>query len=150
MDILSCADGGGGEGEAGGGDGDDGWKNCVAAGGEAARRAFVGWRARAAGVAYEQLWGDSARFDLAGRFGPAGGPEAWFVDGAHDYAHARADAASAARAGARLVVFHDADQAAVLSGARDGLAEAAAASGGPEYALRRVLDTRILYAVREE
>jgi hypothetical protein len=114
------------------------------------RKQLVGRRARVAGLAFRQLWSDSAAADEVAEAGnglgldlsPLGPLDAWWIDGARTYSHVRAAAAAAARGGARLIVFHGSELPAVRSAAADALAAAGA------YQLRVVVDTGVAYAVR--
>jgi len=144
---------------------------CVKADGQE-RREFVGREARRAGLPYEQLWGDSSSFD----YSALGRVDVWWIDGAHDYAHVRHEALSAARQGARLILFHDADLPEVLQAAVDALTSPTPSHTGAatmhqsssfsslspfapsrpstssfsasEYSVHYVFDTRIAYALR--
>jgi hypothetical protein len=144
---------------------------CVKADGQE-RREFVGREARRAGLPYEQLWGDSRSFD----YSALGRVDVWWIDGAHDYRHVRHEALSAARQGARLILFHDADLPDVLQAAVDALTspttsdtdaatlhQSSSSSSLPpvsrsspstssfpvsDYSVHYVFDTRIAYALR--
>jgi hypothetical protein len=88
---------------------------------------------------YQQLFGDSKRFD-ASPYLPLDG---WFIDGKHDYEYAHSDTLLALSADPKLIVWHDFQIDGVPQGAGDAM------EGRPEYALARVTGTRIAFAVRE-
>jgi len=87
------------------------------------RRKNVGARARQEHLVFTQLWGDSLSFDFAA----LGTVDVWWIDGAHDYAHCHRETTAAVRAGASLILYHDAaafadaEGASVLRAALDAL-----------------------------
>lgn len=92
---------------------------------------FVGQNCK---LPYIQLFGDSMTFDhpLA---------EAWFIDGEHDYVHARHETIEAIKQQAKLIIWHDADIPEVNNAITDSFL------WNKDYELFRVTDTRIAYAL---
>jgi predicted O-methyltransferase YrrM len=87
---------------------------------------------------FKQLLGDSMTFDYSS-LSPL---DAVFIDGEHDYEHVLYETIECTMAGAWLLIYHDADMEDVYNAVNDAFSYV---SG---YALRRVVDTRILYAVK--
>ncbi len=91
---------------------------------------------------YTQLRGDSLTFPYQKY--PC---EAFFVDGEHDYKHAYTETESILFQKPKLIIYHDADMEPVFSGAMTAFKKH---EHGTEYVLYRVVDTRILYAVKRK
>lgn len=93
---------------------------------------------------YTQLRGDSIGFDYSQY--PC---EAFYIDGEHDTDHVHIETVKAVTEGnANLIIYHDADIPAVYDGifiAFKGLMKM-----GVKFARYRVVDTRILFAVRRD
>jgi methyltransferase family protein len=87
---------------------------------------------------YTQLFGDSKTFDIA----PYLPIDAWFIDGKHDYEHARSDTELALKCAPGLIIWHDLQI--------DEVERAVVDTVGPlsQYRVRRVAGTRVGYAVR--
>lgn len=87
---------------------------------------------------FKQLLGDSMTFHYK-TLSPL---DAVFIDGEHDYEHVLHETIECIMAGAWLLVYHDADMDEV----KDAIVDAYNNFSG--YVLYRVVDTRILYAVK--
>lgn len=85
-----------------------------------------------------QVRGDSMQFDYS-RY-PA---EAYFIDGEHDYQHPLHETQQIILQKPKLIIYHDSDIKEVYRAIIDAFA------GNDEYLLYRVVDTRILYALRK-
>lgn len=88
---------------------------------------------------YTQLYGDSKNFDAS----PYLPIDAWFIDGKHDYQHARSDTLLALTSNPRLIIWHDLQIESVYQAVAETMSSRA------EYRLRRVADTRVGFAVRD-
>lgn len=86
---------------------------------------------------YTQLYGDSRSFDVT----PYLPIDAWFIDGKHDYEHARSDTLLAVSSRPHLIVWHDLQIPEVESAVADTMGE------HPGFRLRRVARTRVGFAV---
>jgi hypothetical protein len=88
---------------------------------------------------YKQLFGLSTQFDVS----PYLPIDGWFIDGKHDYEHARDDTLLALTSDPRLIIWHDLQI--------EGVAEAVEETmrPHPEYQLRRVDNTRVGFAVKD-
>lgn len=87
---------------------------------------------------YTQLRGDSMTFDFSEY--PC---EGYFIDGEHDQEHAFKETWEVILRQPKIIIYHDADIKAVFDGLYD-----AWKCIGDEYDLFRVIDTRILYALK--
>ena len=88
-------------------------------------------------LCYFQLLGDSMTYDYSKY--PC---EAYFIDGEHDYAHARHETNEAIKQKPKLIIWHDADMPEVNNAIEDSFAYQ------NEYDLYRVEGTRVAYAIR--
>ena len=95
----------------------------------------------AARFPYTQLRGDSLTFDYSKN--PC---EAYFVDGEHDFVHAHEETKAILANKPKLIIYHDADMEEVFNGIVAGFVMSGEAD---HYNIYRVVDTRILYAVRK-
>lgn len=86
---------------------------------------------------YVQIIGNSLDIDYS-QYYPI---EAWFIDGAHEYAFVVHETKEALLSSPNLIVWHDSDIPEVLKGIIDGL------KNDSNYILFRVIDTRIAFAV---
>lgn len=86
-----------------------------------------------------QLRGDSMTFDFSKY--PC---EAYYVDGEHDETHVVIETHEILRNRPKLIVYHDSNIEGVFQGILKGF------DGTKGYELFRVIDTRILYAVKTE
>ena len=93
---------------------------------------------------YTQLWGDSRTFD----FSPYYPIDFFYIDGEHVYENAHKESLAAIRVRPALVVYHDADNWEVFKGVCDAFF--ATKEMSVEYRLYRVIDTRILFAMRKD
>lgn len=91
---------------------------------------------------YTQLFGDSLKFNYENY--PC---EGYFCDGQHDYIHPKIETFGMVKNKPKLIVYHDADLPEVYSAILDAFNEG---PFGVFYDLFRVVDTRILYAVRKD
>jgi hypothetical protein len=96
----------------------------------------------AAKVPYTQLRGDSLTFDYSAH--PC---EAYFCDGEHDEHHPYIETLGMLSQLPELIIYHDADIKEVYSGITKAFAEH---ENGKKYNLVRVIDTRILYALKKK
>lgn len=87
--------------------------------------------------AYKQVYGDSLSYNYLQHF-PI---DAWFLDGAHDYAHVKHETEQAVLSNAQIIIYHDTDIDEVLQAIIDTLADT-------DYKIFRVTDTRVSYAVK--
>lgn len=92
-------------------------------------------------VPYTQLRGDSLTFDYSKY--PS---EAFFIDGEHDEIHAYTETLGALSVKPKLIIYHDADMQPVFDGIMKAFEENEEVKN---YELFRVIDTRILYAVKK-
>ncbi len=86
---------------------------------------------------FQQVYGNSLTYNYQQHF-PI---DAWFLDGAHDYAHVKHETEQAIQSGATLIVYHDTDIPEVLQAVVDALADT-------EYNVYRITDTRVSYATK--
>lgn len=92
-----------------------------------------------ASVPFTQLRGDSLKFDYGQHK-----CEAYYIDGEHDTLHAEHESLQAFAQAPKLIIWHDSDMPEVMTGI-----ETAYSKNNKHYAIYRVTDTRIAYAVRK-
>lgn len=89
---------------------------------------------------FTQLLGDSLTYNYKS-LSPL---DAVFIDGEHDYIHVKHETLQSLDSGAWLLVYHDADMEEVYNAIVDTFVHR------PDYELIRVVDTRILYAIKND
>lgn len=87
---------------------------------------------------YTQLYGDSRTFDYSKY--PV---EAYYCDAEHSYENVFRETTAMIKMKPRLIVYHDADSENVYNAIVDSFGD------NDEYELRRIIDTRILYAIKK-
>jgi hypothetical protein len=93
-------------------------------------------------IKYTQLRGDSLTFDYYKY--PA---EAYYCDGEHSYDHVYHETKAIIALNPIIIVYHDADMPEVFNGIIDSLNSN---DVGNKYYIYRVVDTRILYILRQD
>lgn len=88
---------------------------------------------------YIQLYGDSRTFDYSKY--PV---EAYYCDAEHSYENVFRETTAMIKMKPKLIVYHDADTPNVYNAIVDSFGD------NKEYELRRIMDTRILYALKNE
>lgn len=91
---------------------------------------------------FTQLRGDSMKFDFSKY--PC---EGYFIDGEHDFKHARRETLSVMALFPKIVIYHDADILDVYEGIVSG--SKSHVERWKTYDLFRVVDTRIAYALKK-
>jgi len=86
---------------------------------------------------YTQVFGDSMTLDVS----PYLPIDGWFIDGKHDYEHARSETLTALSTEPSIIIWHDMQIDGVLRGVSEAMLSA------PDYRNRRIDGTRIGYAV---
>ncbi len=87
---------------------------------------------------YTQLYGNSQTFEFS-KYYPIHG---WFIDAEHNFISVKQESIQAAKSGAKIIIFHDADEPEVYRGIEEGFRDQ------DDYELYRVTGTRIAYALK--